>query len=91
MAKHKVYTERELYPDPEPPKDYVHDPKWGIEWLRRASKAWFLGLPLAARLIATGEEVTILGWRRTWWGPSLRLQFQDGRIESGYDQATVEL
>lgn len=81
----------ELYPDPPKPKDWVYDPKFDIHWLRFASNLWFRRLPLTVILNTTGEEVQIIGWRRVWFGPALRLQFQDGRIGHGYDPATVRL
>jgi hypothetical protein len=81
----------ELYPDPPRPKDWVYDPKFDLRWLKLVSYFWFRKFPIRARFNATDEEVLILGWRRAWFGPTLRIQFPDGRVGHGYDPATVRL
>ncbi len=89
MAKAEMMQKAELYPDPPRPKDYVYDPKFNIRWFQRMSDLWYRRLPRKAIVNQTGEEVTVLSWRRAWFGPVLCLQFQDGRIGHGYDPATV--
>jgi hypothetical protein len=78
-----------------PPKipDYIReaDRVWGPQRFRMASCLWFKKTPLAAKLRHTGEPVTILDWRFAWFGIAFRLQFADGRVEHGFDPATVEI
>jgi len=73
------------------PKDWVYDPVFDLRWLKLVSNLWFRRFPVKVILKATGEEVWILGWRRDWFGPTLRLKFSDGSIGHGYDPATIRL
>jgi hypothetical protein len=67
------------------------DRYWLPHRFRRLAWLRFSSFPLTAHLRSTGEPVTILAWRRAWFGIAFTLQFADDRIEHGYDPSTVQI
>jgi hypothetical protein len=73
--------------------DYLKeaDRYWLPYRFRLLSRLSLTRLPVEATLLSTGETVTLVSWRRAWFGISLTLQFTDGRIQHGYDPSTIKI
>jgi hypothetical protein len=62
---------------------------WPTHWFRLSSWLWFQKFPVRAVLF-NGKTATIIGWRRAWFGPALRLLVDgDERVSDGWDPATI--